>query len=194
METPKPVNLNALKNILAKSKAVMNAVEEKNPTKPSSSRNVNESYNQPTYNQPVYDESDEKELNYGTPDLSAYQSSQPKMYTTEQVMASNLPPAIKEAMIKNPIPQLQMPPSSFSLEDLGDLVEQPKKPVQLNERKIQQNSDMITISRTELKELINESLLSFFKNTYEKTLTEAAIKKTINTLINEGKINVKKKS
>ena len=77
METPKPVNLNALKNILAKSKAVMAAVEEKNPTKPS--RNVNEGYNQPAYNQPVYDESDEKELNYGTPDLSAYQSSQPKI-------------------------------------------------------------------------------------------------------------------
>jgi hypothetical protein len=188
METPKPVNLNALKNILAKSKAVMAAVEDKNPSKPKQTRGIDEGYNQPIYN-----ENDEKDIHYPTPDLSTYQPSQPKMYTTEQVMASNLPPAIKEAMIKNPIPQLQMSTSSFSLEDLGDLVEKPKSVVQINERKIQQNSDMVTISRTELKELINESLLSFFKNTYEKTLTEAAIKKTINTLINEGKINVRKK-
>jgi hypothetical protein len=192
MDTPTPVNLNALKNILAKSKAVMAAVEEKSPSKPTQTRSIDEGYNQPIYN-----ESDEKEINYATPDLSAYQpTGQPRMYTTEQVMASNLPPAIKEAMIKNPIPQLQMPPSKFSIEDLGDLVEKPrvKSQVNLNENTVRNNSDMITISRTELKELINESLMSFFKNSYEKTLTEAAIKKTINTLINEGKINVKKKS
>lgn len=193
MEIPKPVNIDVLKNILAKSKAVMAAVEEKSPSKPS--RNVSEGYNQPSYNQPVYDERDEKEITYSTPTLKDYQTSgQPKMYTAEQVMASNLPPAIKEAMIKNPIPQLQMPPSNFTLEDLGDLVEKPKVRTQINERVVSQNSDMITVSRTELKELINESLMTFFKDSYEKTLTEAAIKKTINTLINEGKINVKKKS
>jgi hypothetical protein len=52
---------------------------------------------------------------------------------------------------------------------------------------------MITISRSELKDMINEGISTFFKQVYDKTLTEETIKKTINVLIKEGKINVKKK-
>lgn len=198
METPAPVNVNLLKNILAKSKAVMAAVEEKSPTKKASRQRVNEDYEDNSYrNQPVYDERDEREPEYKTPTLRDYQpnvSTQPKMYTTEQVMASNLPQAVKEAMIKNPIPQLQGPPSKFTLEDMSDLVEKPaaKPRKQINES-VRNPNDMITISRTELKELINESISQFFTQAYNKNLTEAAIKKTISTLINEGKLTVKKK-
>ena len=119
------------------------------------------------------------------------------MYTEEQVKNSKLPQVIKEAMLKNPIPQLQMPPSKFSLEDLGDLVEKPaprtKKPISENRSLVSSNSDMITISRTELKEMINESLVQFLTNAYNKNLTEEVIKRTINTLIKEGKLSVKKK-
>jgi hypothetical protein len=56
------------------------------------------------------------------------------------------------------------------------------------------NSDLITLSRTELQEMINESINNFFKQTYDKTLTEQTIKKTINMLIKEGKLAVKKKT
>ena len=55
------------------------------------------------------------------------------------------------------------------------------------------NSDMITISKADLKEMINEGISTFFKQVYDKTLTEETIKKTINLLIKEGKIGVKKK-
>jgi len=197
METPAPVNVNLLKNILAKSKAVMAAVEEKSPSKKSSRQRVNEDYEDNSYrNQPVYDERDEREPEYKTPTLRDYQptTQQPKMYTAEQVMASNLPQAVKEAMIKNPIPQLQGPPSKFTLEDMSDLVEKPvaKPRRQLNED-ARPSNDMITISRTELKAMINEAIGQFFTQAYNKNLTEAAIKKTISTLINEGKLNVKKK-
>jgi hypothetical protein len=198
METPAPVNVNLLKNILAKSKAVMAAVEDKSPTKKASRQRVDEDYEDNSYrNQPVYDERDEREPEYKTPSLRDYQpnaSTQPKMYTAEQVMASNLPQAVKEAMIKNPIPQLQGPPSKFTLEDMSDLVEKPvaKPRKQLNEDSKPSN-DMITISKTELKAMINEAIGQFFTQAYNKNLTEAAIKKTISTLINEGKLNVKKK-
>ena len=62
----------------------------------------------------------------------------------------------------------------------------------INENKIV-NSDMVTLSRTDLKDLINESINNFLVQSYNKNLTEDAIKKTINMLIKEGKLTVKKK-
>ncbi len=200
MDTPPPVNLNALKNILANAKAVMNKVEANNPIV---NANVNtraamaESYNQ-NYNQPIYNEMDEREPEY-TSYVPSAQPTQPRGYTTEQVMASNLPPAIKEAMIKNPIPQLSMADanSTFSLEDVMGQPQQKQAPAQqrkpLNENRVQKDSDMVTISRGELKELINETLINFLKNNYEKNLTETTIKRTINLLIKEGKLGNAKK-
>ena len=200
MDTPPPVNLNALKNILANAKAVMNKVEANNPIV---NANVNtraamsESYNQ-NYNQPIYNEMDEREPEY-TSYVPSAQPTQPRGSTTEQVMASNLPPAIKEAMIKNPIPQLSMADanSTFSLEDVMGQPQQKQAPAQqrkpLNENRVQKDSDMVTISRGELKELINETLINFLKNNYEKNLTEKTIKRTINLLIKEGKLGNAKK-
>ena len=52
---------------------------------------------------------------------------------------------------------------------------------------------MITISKTELKTMINEAIGQFFTQAYNKNLTEAAIAQTIKTLIKEGKLAVKKK-
>ncbi len=53
---------------------------------------------------------------------------------------------------------------------------------------------MVTLSRGELKELINETLINFLKNNYEKNLTETTIKRTINLLIKEGKLGTAKKT
>jgi hypothetical protein len=199
METPPPVNLNALKNILANAKAVMNKVEA---DKPIVNANANsraamvESYSQ-NYNQPIYNEMDEREPEYPSYTPSA-QQTQPRGYTAEQVMASNLPPAIKEAMIRNPIPQLSMANASFSLDDVMEQPQQRQAPAQqrrpITEKRVQQDSDMVTLSRGELKELINETLVNFLKNNYEKNLTETTIKRTINLLIKEGKLGNTKKT
>lgn len=199
METPPPVNLNALKNILANAKAVMNKVEA---DKPIVNANANsraamvESYSQ-NYNQPIYNEMDEREPEYPSYTPSA-QQTQPRGYTAEQVMASNLPPAIKEAMIRNPIPQLSMANTSFSLDDVMEQPQQRQAPAQqrrpITENRVQQDSDMVTLSRGELKELINETLVNFLKNNYEKNLTETTIKRTINLLIKEGKLGNTKKT
>lgn len=199
METPPPVNLNALKNILANAKAVMNKVEA---DKPIVNANANsraamvESYSQ-NYNQPIYNEMDEREPEYPSYTPSA-QQTQPRGYTAEQVMASNLPPAIKEAMIRNPIPQLSMANASFSLDDVMEQPQQRQAPAQqrrpITENRVQQDSDMVTLSRGELKELINETLVNFLKNNYEKNLTETTIKRTINLLIKEGKLGNTKKT
>lgn len=183
METPAPVNINALKGILANAKKVMNKVETTNPIELSE-----------TTKRQIAMESQEEPIREAI--------AAPQGYTREQVMASKLPPAVKEAMIKNPIPQLTMPPSKFTLEDMSDLEDVPMTPnkkrtpvTQINEtqRLTNSNSDLITISRSELNSIINENLAKFFKQSYDKNLTEEAIKKTINMLIKEGKLTIKKK-
>ncbi len=124
-------------------------------------------------------------------------------YTDEQVMASALPQNIKEAMLRNRIPKLQGLPSKVTPEAIMKLTgAQPKpEPQSRQPQPIRQtlqesapiNSDMITISKSDLKGMINEAISQFFSEAYNKTLTESAIKQTINTLIREGKNNVKKK-
>lgn len=198
METPAPVNLAALKGILANAKKVMNKVEESS-TPNNKQKNVRENYD--NYNEPVYDERDEREPVYDQYTQSApsqmQSQMQPQMYTTEQVMASNLPQNIKEAMIKNPIPQLQGPPSKFSLEDLDDLVEKPKNNYKSHGVPLRESSDnyqpQMSIDPNMLKAMVKEAVAEYFKESYEKRITEAAIAKTINLLIKEGKIQTKKK-
>lgn len=195
MEIPAPVNLSALQGILAKSKQVMNKVEGDKPVKQSKGR-LEESYQaEESY---IYDERDEREPMYEdyTPVSDPTQVSD---YTEEQVRASNLPPAIKEAMLKNRIPRINGMASGVSAEDISRITGAPirqQKPTiteSQQKRPQQNNSDMVTLSRTELKEMINEGISTFFKQVYDKTLTEETIKKTINLLIKEGKIGVKKK-
>lgn len=194
MEIPAPVNLAALQGILAKSKQVMNKVEGDIPVKQSRGR-IEESYqSEESY---IYDERDEREPIYEnyTPVSDPTQVTD---YTEEQVRASNLPPAVKEAMLKNRIPRINGMASGVSAEDIsritGAPVRQARPTINENQqRRPQQGSDMITVSKTELKEMINEGISTFFKQVYDKTLTEETIKKTINLLIKEGKIGVKKK-
>ena len=212
MEIPKPVDLGALSGLLAKSKQVMNVVESRAPEKkPEKGRDFDprESYNQSMFgddimmrqsqaNAQIYSESDEKEPIYETYQSKAQGPVQNLDYTPEQIMASNLPPIVKEAMLKNPIPRLSGPPSKVSAEDIarmtGAKIRTPQsQPQKQRLTESVDNSDMITVSRGQLQDMINESINTFFKQTYDKTVTEEAIKKTINLLIKEGKIQTKRK-
>jgi hypothetical protein len=193
MDSPAPVNLNALKGILANAKKVMNKIEDTNPK---GRQSVRESYDDGFSNQPMYNETDEREPVYENFTPNTPSQMQPQMYTPEQVMASKLPAAVKEAMLKNPIPQLQGPPSKFSLEDLGDLIEKPKNKYNSPGVPIHESStnyrQQISIDPNMLKDMIKEAVAEYFKESHDKQITEQAIKKTINVLIKEGKIQTKK--
>lgn len=209
METPTPVDLNKLKSILGNAKKVMKAVEEKSPIKKSTS-SVNESYSNDyaTPSTPIYSEADEKEPDYGI-DYSKFttsvqqQPTQHRDYTEEDVINSNLPPIIKEAMLKNPIPKASISFSKFSLEGLEDLIEKPvKKQVpQFKSPSVPlresagggDQQQMITISLPELNKLIENKVNEMLAKQFVKMISEQSIKKTINTLITEGKIQTKKK-
>ena len=203
MDVPKPVDIGALSALLGKAKQVMNVVESRAPEKKQERGrdfDPRDSYNQSMFdNAPIYNESDEREPIYENYQQSVPQGvTQNHDYTPEQIMASNLPPIVKEAMLKNPIPRLSGPPSKVSAEDIarktGAKIRTPQKQQQrqvISEGRT--SDDMITISKTQLQDMINESINTFFKQTYNKTVTEETIKKTINLLIKEGKIQTKRK-
>ena len=61
MDSPAPVNLTALKGILANAKKVMNKIEDINPK---GKQSVRENYDDGYSNQSMYNESDEREPVY----------------------------------------------------------------------------------------------------------------------------------
>jgi hypothetical protein len=201
---PKPVDVSALERlgILNKAKQVMNVVESREPEKKATKGrdfDSRESYNQSMFDDsPIYNESDEKEPLYENHQTNTNSVISNNNYTAEQIMASNLPPIVKEAMLKNPIPRLSGPPSKVSAEAIAKLTGATiRKPNEIGQRKVlreSENSEMITISRVDLQNMIDESINRFFKQVYDKTVTEETIKKTINTLIKEGKIQTKRKN
>jgi hypothetical protein len=193
METLPSVNLSALSAILAKSKQVMNVVESNNPT----SKGKNEVIKENSYDEsiPSYSESDEREPIYEN--YTPSNTTSARDYTKEQVLASNLPDVVKQAMINNPIPRLSGPPSKFTAEDISKITGVPlkKQPIQQKQpikESIKEN-DMVTLSKSQLQSLIDESINRFFKQVYNETVTQETIKKTINLLIKEGKISTKRK-
>lgn len=205
MNIPAPVDLNKLKGILVNSKKVMKVVEEKFPSKKQPSNSINEEFD--GYNnyqaQPYYNENDEKEIPYlsSQPNQKPYKQNASSLtevrdYTLEDIKNSNLPPLVKEAMINKPIPKINALSTGFSLEGLEDLIEPPKQRQVSQQRQISEqtayNNDNITISLSKLNELIDKRVNERLAELYTKTISEQTIKKTLNHLISEGKLNVKK--
>jgi hypothetical protein len=74
-------------------------------------------------------------------------------------MASKLPQNIKEAMINRPIDKPSMG-TSFSAEDIEEINQKRQQPQQRQPQQLSESrNNLITISRTELKEIMNETLM-----------------------------------
>lgn len=125
----------------------------------------------------------------------------PGHISEEAIRNSNLPESVKQAYLDNPIKQPASINHSFNLDDVSDLIEPPQQfrqqsqqPRQrMNESVIQNANDSFTVSETALRGIIKDVLVEYLAADYTKNLTEATIKKTINTLIKEGKIKTKPK-
>jgi hypothetical protein len=194
MNTPTPVDVSKLKNILANAKKVMKATDEQFKPKVQSPISESTKSTSSVNASPNYSEYDEKEMVFNTPNPSTSYVPSNRDYTIDEVLNSKLPPQIKEAMIKKHIPRVASMPGAFSLEGLEDLIEKPLQPTQrkqINENINRSSSNMITISEQELGELIDKKINESITKLFVKTLTEQTIKRTINTLIKEGKINKK---
>lgn len=188
MVNPTPVDISKLGAILNRSKAVMEVTEAKT-TNNKHKHTINEDYG--------YGD-EEKEMNFEEIDFSKFSTptSEVKDYTDEQVMASNMPQAVKEAMLKNKIPKLSSPPPKFTANDLAEsmgIVVENSKPIKQISK--EQNSGGVDVNLLEalVKKIVKESLDDYFKEAFVKKVREEAIKDTMNLLIKEGKITIKKK-
>lgn len=118
-------------------------------------------------------------------------------------------PRILEAMVKMPIdPEEGVRGPTFTLEDAKKMMPGYAQPQQTTVPVPPQyvtesvyppvnthynGERIITMTESELDAKIKSALLEFMTTTFTKTLTETTIKKTIGTLIKEGKIRVKQK-
>ena len=195
-------------NMLKKSKEFLEVSESKIPLKKNSTvvtealANTSSDPNyQPTNNYqraestPIYSEYDEKEMLYSTP-TPQRRNNDVYDYSEEQLNASKMPSEIKEIMAKHKLPKHASPTSMYSTEQLVEAMGGPKKQV-VTETQKKPQGDMITISKTQLNELVSnmvdKKLLEYFTKSYNKIITQETVKSTINTLIREGKIETKKK-
>ncbi len=191
LQTPPPVDLTRLKGILGSAKKIIE--KEKNfTTGHIDARALNEDGIQ-----------EMQAEGYRAP---ATQPVAPAGgYDRETIMNSRLPESIKKAMIENPIAQPTMN-HTFTLDDVNDLSDEkpmglprtpkttPKAPAR---QQIQESTGMISVTKEQLTEMVenivNERLLEFFTKSYNQRITEDTIKRTVNTLIKEGKIAPAKK-
>lgn len=196
---PQPVDMNKLKGILGKAKAVMNTVNEGTyqPGNIDSSALVQNTDN-------YLDASAIPQTGQAIPQQIGNPVRQPGQITEAALSKSKMPEAIKKAMMENPIQQSNpLMGQSFTLDDVSDLIEKPMpvpqaRPTQrqgnvgqMNESVIQQANDKFTVSESALRAIIKDVLVEYLAADYSKNLTEGVIKKTINTLIKEGKIKTK---
>lgn len=125
-----------------------------------------------------------------------------QQYSREEIFAkSKVPDIIKEAMKDSPPLPSYNPYHTFNVEDVPELLEKPinqqqyRKPVRENIQPNQQiPAGMIMVNEAQLKQMMQDFMFEFMTNTFTKNLSEETIKRTISTLIKEGKITVKQQS
>ena len=191
---PQPADLSRLKGILGKAKQVMNTVNEGsyqtgNIDASSLAQNTDNYTQAPVQGQP-------QQANQMVNQPTAYvpNNSAPKVITQEAINKSGMPDEIKRAMMENQIQQPDMN-HSFTLDDVSELIEDKPMPTPSAKRPVnnsnQQNGN-ININEAKLRDMIKDVLIEYLSGDYTQNITEGVIKKTINTLIKEGKIKTKR--
>jgi hypothetical protein len=190
MEPEVNINDPRLQAILGKSKAVMQEAERRNPGK---KNKVQENYTNPAPQQEYL------EREPPAPQMSNVRRRDEPMDPNSpeyaaRVQKSKMPSAIKEMMLKNPLSQEPMQEQSVNRVYSANELDNPTpQPVQENRNPAPQNTNRPvvnegSVSREEIKSIIKEVLAEMMV----KTISESSIKRTLKTLMNEGKIRPKK--
>jgi len=116
----------------------------------------------------------------------------------KNLKTTKMDPRIIKSMLENPIiPENGLTKKPFTIDDANNSKFFTKSKSNINESVSNHNSNyrttnerIITLTESELDKKIKDTLLEFMALTFTKNLTESTIKKTINTLIKEGKIKV----
>lgn len=184
--TPPPADLSKLKGILGNAKAVMNKVNNGNyETGNVDGNSLVQSTEGYVSQNNVSTDSQAATMGNATRSMG-----QPNK---NAIINSKMPEAIKKAMLENPISQPKMN-HTFNLDDVSDLIDEKPIPAPTTKRRVNEGvvkGDMITISEAGLRDMVKDVLIEYLSADYTKNITEGVIKKTINTLIKEGKIKTK---
>ena len=184
---PPPADLTKLKGILGNAKSIMNKVNTGN-------------YETGNVDGNALVQSTDGYVNEGSNTMQSTANSmgnaarQMKQPNKEAIMNSKMPESIKKAMLENPIAQPKMG-HTFNLDDVSDLIDE--KPMPAPTSKVQnvneniRSNNTFNVTEDSLRDMIKDVLIEYLAGDYQKTITEGVIKKTINTLIKEGKIKTK---
>ena len=160
-------DINRLKDILAKSKAVIKKTEENERTSRSSSYNGEPSYNYEEKEMPNLTEQFAER--YGITDGKINRSVAPKNGRYPNMDKSKMPDAIKQAMMETPIdiPENPFSVGSFDLDDVPELVEQPRQVVRETTQRNTSNIDADTIRqivREEIEDVVRDVVGEYLDN------------------------------
>ena len=160
-------DISRLKDILAKSKAVIKKTEENERPSRSSSYNGEPSYNYEEKEMPNLTEQFAQK--YGITDGKLNRSVAPKNGRYPNMEKSKMPDAIKQAMMETPIdiPENPFSVGSFDLEDVPELVEQPKQVVRETTQRKTSNIDADTIRqivREEIEDVVRDVVSEYLDN------------------------------
>jgi hypothetical protein len=152
-------DISKLKNILAKSKAIMKQTEEN--LGGSNTSNSNSNYVNENEEKEIPNLTEEFAQKYGITDGKLNKSVTPKGGRYPNMKKSKMPDAIKQVMMETPIDIPENPYSvgSFDLEDVPELVEQPKKVVRETTQRNTSNIDSDTIRqivREEIEDVVRD--------------------------------------
>jgi hypothetical protein len=181
-------DLNKLKHILAKSKAVMKQTDAELGA-PMGNNTQTAISNSPT---PVV-EYGEKEMpnlteafaeKYGMSDGKLSKTVAPKGGNYPNLEKSKMPKAVLDAMINNPIeiPEYPFAGSSFSLEDVPELVEPPRQQISETIQKPQSNG---SVSRKEIKEVIREEFEDMVRDILDEYMEKSLVTEDIHIKIGD---------
>jgi len=174
-------DISKLKNILAKSKAVMKKTEE----------NLGEIKKNNDTNTSYVNEYEEKEMpnlteqfsqKYGITDGKLNMSVAPKNGRYPNMEKSKMPDAIKQAMMETPIDIPENPYSvgSFDLEDVPELVEQPKQVVRETTQRKTSNINIDTI-----RQIVREEIEDVVRDVVSEYLDKSLVTEDIQIKVGE---------
>ena len=173
-------DINRLKDILTKSKAVMKKTEEQLGS--TNTRNGNTTY---------VNEGEEKEMpnlteqftqKYGMADGKLNKSVAPKGGNYPNMSKSKMPDAIKKAMMETPIdiPENPFSVGGFDLEDVPELVEQPRQVVRETVETQTTNIDTDTI-----RQIVREEIEGVVRDVVGEYLDKSLVTEDIQIKVGE---------
>jgi len=173
-------DISKLKNILAKSKAIMKQTEENlggNNTSNSNSNYVNENEEKEIPNL-----TEEFAQKYGITDGKLNKSVTPKGGRYPNMKKSKMPDAIKQAMMETPIdiPEDPFSVGSFDLDDVAELVEEPKQIVKENKKSKSSNINTDTI-----RQIVREEIEDVVRGVVSEYLDKSLVTEDIQIKVGE---------